>query len=56
MPHRRSPPLPLLGVGRLGLGDALVEDLGVLVLCRMLADVFMQRHRELTAASLEASA
>jgi len=31
MPHRRSPPLPLLGVGRLGLSDALVEDLSILV-------------------------
>jgi len=31
MPHRRSPPLPLLGVGRLSFGDALVEELSILV-------------------------
>lgn len=32
MPHGRSPPLLGLLVGALGIGDALVEDLGVLVL------------------------
>lgn len=32
MPHGRSPALPGLFMGGLGLGDALVEDLGVLVL------------------------
>lgn len=32
MPHRGSPPLLGLVVGGLGLAEALVEDLGVLVL------------------------
>lgn len=32
MPHRRSPPLAGLVVSRFRLGEALVKDLGVLVL------------------------
>lgn len=32
MPHGRSPPLPGLIMGRLGVVDALVEDLSILVL------------------------
>ena len=42
MPHGRSPPLLSLVVGRLGLVDALVEDLGVLVLAFALVLVWLE--------------
>lgn len=40
MPHGRSTALPGLVVGGLGLGDALVEDLSILVLYIALAVAF----------------
>ena len=56
MLHGRSPPLLGLVVGGLGLVDALVENLGVLVLYDCQKEHWHAGEKVLTAASLEASA